>query len=182
MSPFSTTVHENGEEERCRRYLVVQKRFAVVQPWSRLAPFTLRTQRALLLLQAVQFAYIGARYFISTANNRFPVLESLFRPEISSVCTDTGCWQSMVPFPGSLYCSILLLCVLALLFRPGLELRIVLVFLSSTQIFMGIVRVAVVPDEFYPEGVAMNASAMQFAVGTVLLVASGLPYPEEDRR
>ncbi|MEO1656631.1 MAG: hypothetical protein AAFR65_02830 [Pseudomonadota bacterium] len=117
---------------------------------------------------------------MSTFQNDFPILGALFTHDLSTACTNTGCWQSMVPFPASLYCSMMLLCVFALFFRPGRELRLIFVFLASTQIFMGIVRLFVVPAHFYPEGAAMQASTIQFVIGSILLGASLLPYKEQD--
>ena len=147
--------------------------------WS-LKRLSLPIQKGLLVLQIIQFAYISISYFTSTFENRFSVLDALFEPELSNVCTNTGCWQSMVPFPASLYVSFLLLCVFALVFRPGRELRLVFVVLASTQIFMGLVRLFVVPGHFYPEGTALQASLIQFVIGMVLLGASLLPYPKSE--
>lgn len=140
--------------------------------------FSLPIQRFFLILQAVQFAYISLSYFSSTFNNKFPVLEALFKPEFASLCTRSGCWQSIVPFPGSLYSAIFMLCIFTLFFRPGRELRLVILFMALIQIFMATVRLFIVPQQFYPEGVALQASLLQFSIGAVLVVVCLLPYPQ----
>ncbi|GEM_PF-3458839 len=145
----------------------------------RLSTATLPVQRTLLVINAVQLGYIAFGYFYGTYVNSFPILEKLFSFEISSVCTTSGCWQSIVPFLGSTYSSIVVLSVLALFFRPGRELRLVLLGIASMHLLMGITRLSVVPSQFYLEGAALGASSFQFLLGILLVISSLLPYSNE---
>lgn len=135
-------------------------------------------QKTLLALNAVLLGYLGLGYFNGASANHFPVLENLFKPEMVELCTASGCWQSIVPFLGSTYMSLMFISVLALFFRATTELRLVIVGLASVHIVMVAVRLLVVPTEFYQEGTALQASASQFIVGLVLLASTFLPYPK----
>jgi hypothetical protein len=95
---------------------LIKKRKNMASPKIILSKSTLPAQRILLVLNAIQLAYGGFSYFHSTVENKFPVLEGLFNPEIANVCTVSGCWQLIVPFLGSTYSSIVILSILALFF------------------------------------------------------------------
>lgn len=137
-------------------------------------------QRCFLVLQALQFGYLSYGYLGGTANNKFGVLEQFFNAEISRTCTDSGCWMSLTPFIGSLYASAAMLSVFALFFRPGRELRLVLLNIALVHLLMAAARFAFAAPQFYPEGVLTQLSLIQIAVGAVLIFLAVLPYPPTD--
>ncbi|BFM14532.1 hypothetical protein R50073_07150 [Maricurvus nonylphenolicus] len=143
---------------------------------------TLPLQRILLGLQAIQFFYLSFSYLNGTYVNQFDMLERLFKGELAQICTTTGCWQSLTPFVGSLYGSVAILCVLALFFRAGRELRLVIINIASVQIVMATVRLAIVPADFYPDGMQWQLSLTQFVIGALLLLAAALPYPQSKEK
>ena len=138
--------------------------------------FTLPAQRFLIGLNAIQFGYVAFNYIRSTLENKFPVLERLFTAEMANTCTVSGCWQSIVPFLSSTYSSIVIISILALFFRPGRELRLVILAIASVHIVMASIRLSIVPSQFYLEGAAMRTSALQFLFGGLLVISSALPY------
>ncbi len=143
-----------------------------------ISTYTLPIQRFLICLNIVQSSYMVVRYFRGAFNNKFSILEGMFNSEMVDACTISGCWRSIVPFLGSTYISIVVFSVVALWFRPGRELRLILIGLASVHIVMAIARLLVIPPEFYLEGVAMQASTFQFVVGILILISSTLPYSQ----
>jgi len=105
------------------------------------------------------------------------MLESLFAPEFAETCTESGCWQSLLPFLASTYAGFAILSVAALFFRPGRELRLTILSAASMLLIMAAVRLLVVPAEFYIEGAALGASATQVAFALLLVLSGSLPYP-----
>ncbi len=144
-----------------------------------LEKITLPVQKLLIGFNALQMGYLSVSYFNSTFANAFPVLDKLFKPEFSNTCTVSGCWQSIVPFLGSTYASIVLISLLMLFFRPCRELRLAIVGLASVHLIMATVRLTVVPGDFYQDGAAIQASMMQVVVGGLLVVSALLPYGEK---
>jgi len=138
--------------------------------------FTLPAQRFLLGGNAIQLSYIALNYISGTLKNKFPVLERLFTAEVANTCTVSGCWQSIVPFLSSTYISIAIISILALFFRPGRELRLVIFGIASVNIVMATIRLSIVPSQFYLEGAAMRLSAIQIFFGSLLVISSVLPY------
>lgn len=140
-----------------------------------LSKYSTTVQKIALSLNALQLGYLALSYFHSTMDNSFPVLESLFKPEFAQICTTSGCWQSIVPFLGSTYLSIALISLLALFFRAGRELKLMLIGLAGVHLVMATVRLTLVPAEFYIEGAALDTSLMQYLIGSLLLATVFLP-------
>ena len=134
-------------------------------------------QRVLMGLNAIQLVYLSSSYINSTLENKFPVLEGLFTPAIANICTTSGCWQSIIPFFASTYGALALLSVVALFFRPGRELRLVILAAASMHCLMAAIRLFIVPSAFYLEGAAARASAGQLIFGGLLVLSCILPYP-----
>lgn len=142
----------------------------------KMTSMTLIAQRTLLALNVLQMTYLAIGYLKGTLFNQYPVLEALFKPEVANVCTKSGCWQSIVPFLGSMYLATALISILALFFRAGRELKLTLVGLASVHIFMATIRLTIAPSHMYIEGAAMQASTVQFIVGGVMLLSAAIPY------
>ena len=127
----------------------------------------------------MQFAFLSHGYLTGTAANSFTMFENLFRGELSDVCTETGCWASLAPFVGSLYASVALFCLLALFFREGRELRLVIIGVGGASVFMAVARYLLAYPEFYPEGVLLKLSVTQLTIGGFVALSSLLPYSGE---
>lgn len=141
----------------------------------KLAKLAFPIQRTLIAINAIQLTYMAYSYFNSTLSNKFPILEGLFKTDVANVCTVSGCWQSIVPFLGSTYLSIAFISVLALFFRTGRELTLMIIGLASVHIFMAIIRLTIAPSQLYLDNAAIEASSMQFIVGILLLASAALP-------
>lgn len=133
-------------------------------------------QRSLLLLNAMQLTYLGAGYLNGAFTNQYPILERLFKPEIASVCTSSGCWQSILPFLGSMYLSTAFISILALFFRSGREMMLMMFGLASVHLLMATIRLAIAPSHMYINDTAIQASAIQLFVGLVMLLCAIMPY------
>lgn len=138
---------------------------------------TLTAQRALISISGLQTAYLAYSYANGSLNNRFPVLEKLFNADSSLLFTNSGCWQSMMPFVASTYLSITLISILCLFFSAGKELRLMLVGLASVHAVMAVIRLTLAPTELYQDGAAAGASTVQFVMAGLLMVSASLPYP-----
>ena len=79
----------------------------------------------------------------------------------------------------STYLSIAIISLLALFFRPGRELRLLILGLASVHWVMAIIRVTIAPAELYIDGAATAASSVQALIGALLVVAALLPYPKQ---
>jgi len=140
---------------------------------------TLSIQRLVVGLSGLQMAYFAWSYITGSSRNTFPILEQLFKPEFAAEFTESGSWQSIVPFLGSTYLSIAIISLLALFFRPGRELRLLILGLASVHWVMAIIRVTIAPAELYIDGAATAASSVQALIGALLVVAALLPYPKQ---
>lgn len=141
---------------------------------------SLPIQRIILVLQGVQIFMIARQYLSSSANNDFEWLGTMFTGELSQQCSTSGCWLSLTPFLGSLYLTFAALCIFALFFRPGRELRLAIVTIALVHISMATTRVFLALPEFYLAGVLEQLSNKQFIAGAVTLVVALLPYHRED--
>lgn len=142
---------------------------------------TFSVQRSLILVSAAQTAYLAFSYVSGSRKNSFAVLEGLFDAQAAADFTQSGCWQAMMPFVASTYISLTIISVMALFFRPGRELRLMLLGLSSVHLVMAIVRLTIGPIELYQDGAALGASSFQFVMAALMAGAAMLPYATRQR-
>lgn len=143
--------------------------------------YSVHIQKLILALQAIQFGFLSRGYLSGTANNNFTLFDSLFTGELSRICTQTGCWSSLAPFVGSLYASVVFMCLMGMAFRPGRELRLLVIGVAGVSIFMAISRYVLATPAFYPEGVLERLSLSQLLVGGVVMLVAFLPYSQASR-
>ena len=142
-----------------------------------LSRYSVYVQKFVLILQLLQFGLLSRSYLTGTASNDFTLFKNLFVDQLLRACTDSGCWSSLMPFIGSLYASVAFLCLLGLAFRQGRELRLLIIGIAGSSLFMACSRYLLATPAFYPEGVLLRLNLTQLIVGAVVLVAAFLPYP-----
>lgn len=132
-------------------------------------------QKTAVTLSAMQTAFLAFSYSQGSIKNSFPVLERLFNAESTLRFTESGCWQAMMPFLASTYISLTVISLLVLLFRPGRELRMMVIGIASVHAVMAYIRLDLAPTDLYQPGAAAGASTVQFIMAGVLLITAVLP-------
>jgi hypothetical protein len=137
---------------------------------------------AFLFLNGLFFSFLAYSYFKSSSINHFGILNNLFKPELSKICTESNCFLSLVPFMAVLYGSVGVLCLLGSLLYENLKnVNIALVMCSCVHLGMGAVRGSLVPKSLYNAESMARTNMLNLGAGflCLLLILISLLVPKK---